>query len=127
MTRWEEMVGSLRTELHHCHTRIEKLERELHTERRLRNEEKLHAIAIKNDKERFEKIMRMKFATYHTPVVPCGDEVGGYYCHCGGQVVHPFKQRYCCDCGSQFEWTVTPQSASDWARDVVREWKAGCY
>lgn len=124
MTHMEELVGSLRTELHHCHSRIEKLESELHTERRLRNEEKLHAIAVKNDKERFEKVMRMKFATYHTPVVPRGDEDGGYFCNCGYEIVYPLKQRYCCNCGSQFEWTATPQNASDWARDILRE--RGC-
>lgn len=126
MTSWEEMVGSLRTELHHCHTRIEKLERELHTERRLRNEEKLHAIAVKNDKERFEKIMRMKFATYHTPVVPSGDE-DGYFCHCGGEIVYPFEQRYCCDCGAQLDWSTAPQNDTDWARDMMREREVGWY
>lgn len=115
----ENACSDLRTELHHksyreelMKERIKQLEADLRDERRLRIQAEAHANIIKNNYR----------LTRTAPVVPSGDEDEGYACPvtgCWTDIDHPFSQRYCSNCGAEFDWNPEPEADYDSLRDKL--------
>ena len=116
---YHDQARDFAAEVHHCHNRINILELQLNEKRREAASARLHVQALKNDLSAAKKAWRYEVASLREPCVPEGDLHEGYFCACGCEIDYPFEQRFCSWCGAQFEWTSTPQTNEDWARDYL--------